>query len=147
MIVTNGFGDLLDKAIRKIYFETYDRYPTQYTTVLTVDTAESAILKESSVTGMGMAKDMNESEEIPEGTTYQGYDVSYTVNKIGDSIKVTKEMLEEADKINMELQQELADLSTNGTLVVVEDTGHYIQFDQPDAVIDAVRKMVESLRE
>jgi pimeloyl-ACP methyl ester carboxylesterase len=40
----------------------------------------------------------------------------------------------------------LAALSTHGIDVVVSDTGHYIQVEQPDAVIDAVRRVVTELR-
>ena len=38
----------------------------------------------------------------------------------------------------MEMQQELVDLSQNGEWVVVKGSGHYIYFDQPTAIIDAV---------
>ena len=46
----------------------------------------------------------------------------------------------------MELQKELAGLSTQGRLTVVEGTGHYIQLGRPDAVIDALRQVVEAAR-
>jgi pimeloyl-ACP methyl ester carboxylesterase len=36
--------------------------------------------------------------------------------------------------------------STRGTNVVVPNAGHHIQFDQPRAVIDAVRRVVADLR-
>lgn len=41
----------------------------------------------------------------------------------------------------MRLQQQLAALSAQGTLVVAEGSGHDIQIDRPQAVIDAVRQM------
>ncbi len=40
----------------------------------------------------------------------------------------------------------LARTSTHGTLIVVKKAGHHIQFDQPDAVIAAVRHVVEAVR-
>lgn len=46
----------------------------------------------------------------------------------------------------MELQKELARLSSQGKHVIVEDTGHYIQLGRPDVVIDAVRQVVEAAR-
>jgi len=58
---------------------------------------------------------------------------------------ITVEMGRQADKIFMEMQQELAELSSNGTLVIVEDGGHYIQDDQPGLIIEAVRQIVASL--
>jgi pimeloyl-ACP methyl ester carboxylesterase len=40
----------------------------------------------------------------------------------------------------------LAALSERGVSVVVPHTGHYIQIDQPGAVIDAIRRVVAELR-
>jgi pimeloyl-ACP methyl ester carboxylesterase len=45
-----------------------------------------------------------------------------------------------------EAQSRLAALSTNGRLIVVEGSGHYIQFEHPSVVIDAVQQVVEQAR-
>jgi pimeloyl-ACP methyl ester carboxylesterase len=42
--------------------------------------------------------------------------------------------------------QELVQHATNGKLVVAEKSGHYIPFDRPDVVIDAIRQVVERVR-
>lgn len=39
-------------------------------------------------------------------------------------------------------QKELAAASTKSKLVFVEDCGHYMQFDQPAAVIDAIKELI-----
>jgi pimeloyl-ACP methyl ester carboxylesterase len=39
------------------------------------------------------------------------------------------------------MQQELADLSSNGKQVIAEESGHYIQLDQPGLVIEAILEM------
>jgi pimeloyl-ACP methyl ester carboxylesterase len=44
------------------------------------------------------------------------------------------------------LQDELADLSTNSTQIVVEDGEHYLQFFQPETVISAVEEMVHQVQ-
>jgi pimeloyl-ACP methyl ester carboxylesterase len=44
------------------------------------------------------------------------------------------------------LQGEEASWSTRGRLVLVPDSGHYVQFDRPDVVIAAVRDVVASVR-
>jgi hypothetical protein len=44
------------------------------------------------------------------------------------------------------LQDQLASLSTNSTHIVVENGEHYLQFFQPEVVIDAVEKMVNTVR-
>jgi pimeloyl-ACP methyl ester carboxylesterase len=47
----------------------------------------------------------------------------------------------------IELQQEQAESSTQSKLILVEDTGHYIYIDQPQVVVDAIREVVEAVRE
>ena len=51
--------------------------------------------------------------------------------------------LEPAARAAME---ELVGRSANGQLVIAEGSGHYITFDRPDVVIDAVRRVVEAAR-
>ena len=43
-------------------------------------------------------------------------------------------------------QADLARLSTNSKLMVAEKSGHNIQYDNPDLVIDAIRQVVEAAR-
>ncbi len=45
------------------------------------------------------------------------------------------------------LQTEIASRSTRGTQTLVANSGHYIQRDQPQIVIDAVREIIELVRE
>jgi pimeloyl-ACP methyl ester carboxylesterase len=45
-----------------------------------------------------------------------------------------------------QMQDELTHLSTRGTHVIAKNSGHFIQFDRPDAVIEAVRKVVSQVR-
>ena len=45
------------------------------------------------------------------------------------------------------MQEELAHLSTRGTQTIAKNSGHYIQIDRPDVVIDAVQKVVEQARQ
>ena len=47
----------------------------------------------------------------------------------------------------LELQQELTLLSSNSEIRMLRESGHYIQFDQPDEVIDAVQDVVLSCAE
>jgi pimeloyl-ACP methyl ester carboxylesterase len=44
------------------------------------------------------------------------------------------------------MQKDLAQLSTRSTQVTAKNSGHYIQLDQPQLVIDAVRDMVGQVR-
>jgi pimeloyl-ACP methyl ester carboxylesterase len=45
-----------------------------------------------------------------------------------------------------QMQDELAHLSTRSTHVIAKNSGHYIQLDRPDLVIDAVRKIADKTR-
>ena len=45
-----------------------------------------------------------------------------------------------------ELQRDLAGLSSNSKFVAVEDSGHFIQIDQPQVVTEAIRELVEQVR-
>ncbi len=46
-----------------------------------------------------------------------------------------------------QMQTELARLSTRGTRVIAKNSGHYIQLDRPDLVVDAIRKVVNEARQ
>lgn len=45
-----------------------------------------------------------------------------------------------------EAQRRQAALSTNGRLIVPAGSGHYIHWEQPTLVIDAVRQVIEDVR-
>lgn len=58
---------------------------------------------------------------------------------------LTMEMAQQmADNYNDD-QDELAALSTRGRRIVVEDSGHFIQLDAPQVVIDAIREVFEQV--
>jgi pimeloyl-ACP methyl ester carboxylesterase len=50
------------------------------------------------------------------------------------------------DEIWVELQKEWAQLSSHSTHVIAQESGHFIQHDQPDLVIDAILEVVEEAR-
>jgi pimeloyl-ACP methyl ester carboxylesterase len=45
-----------------------------------------------------------------------------------------------------QMQTELAQLSTRGTQVIAKNSGHYVQLDRPDVVIEGVRNVVGQVR-
>ena len=51
----------------------------------------------------------------------------------------------EGEQVALEMQKELASLSSNGTLVVVEGN-EMIAETQPERVIDAIRSVLDSVR-
>ena len=44
------------------------------------------------------------------------------------------------------MQEELGRLSTRGTQTIAKSSGHYIQIDRPEVVVDAVRNVVDQAR-
>jgi pimeloyl-ACP methyl ester carboxylesterase len=54
--------------------------------------------------------------------------------------------LSEWDTLWLKLQAELANLSTNSVHRIVEDAGHFVQLDRPDAVIDAIQELLSMAR-
>jgi pimeloyl-ACP methyl ester carboxylesterase len=46
-------------------------------------------------------------------------------------------------EIWQDLQRDLANLSSNSVYSVVESSGHFIQRDQPDVVVDAIRRVLD----
>jgi pimeloyl-ACP methyl ester carboxylesterase len=60
--------------------------------------------------------------------------------------RVPHEDVEHLKAVVSELQAELSALSPNGRQVMVQGSGHYIQVDQPQVVIDAIREVVEAVR-
>lgn len=51
-----------------------------------------------------------------------------------------------ADLNHQRIQENLAKLSTNSALIVAQDSGHTIPLDAPGVVADAVRRMLDALR-
>ena len=46
-----------------------------------------------------------------------------------------------------DLQRDLANLSSNSAYSVVESSGHFIQRDRPEEVVDAIRRVLDSVPE
>lgn len=57
----------------------------------------------------------------------------------------TMELAQQAADIANGMHKELAGLSTRGKWIIVEDTGHFIQLDQPQVVLDAIREVFEQV--
>ena len=69
-----------------------------------------------------------------------------TVNKDMIPPGWSQEQLDARERVWREMQQDYSRRSPRGELIVAERSGHYIQNDQPELVIDAVRRVVESVR-
>jgi pimeloyl-ACP methyl ester carboxylesterase len=63
--------------------------------------------------------------------------------EVPDSFALSTEEIHQVQAARDQAQADLARLSSRGTLVIVEESGHYIQLDQPQLVIDAILEVVE----
>jgi len=61
----------------------------------------------------------------------------------GSPVSPANTKMVEAEK---EMQNELAGLTPNSTHIVVEESGHFIQKDRPEVVVNAIRSVVEAVR-
>ena len=48
-------------------------------------------------------------------------------------------------EIWQDLQRDLANLSSNSVFSVVESSGHFIQRDQPEVMVDAIRRVLDDV--
>src|SRR5215212_9430712 len=59
---------------------------------------------------------------------------------------LSPEQADQLDKLHSESQATLTQRSENSRQIIVEDSGHYIHVEQPDLVIDAIRRVVDVAR-
>ena len=59
---------------------------------------------------------------------------------------MTDELRADIRKVWLELHTELTELSSNGRQIMAKKSGHYIQHDEPELVVDAIREVVEQVR-
>jgi pimeloyl-ACP methyl ester carboxylesterase len=55
-------------------------------------------------------------------------------------------MAAQGEQLRLEMQKALAGLSSRSKHIIAAKSGHYIQRDQPELVIDAIRQVVEATR-
>ena len=51
----------------------------------------------------------------------------------------------ESQELWNEMQREILEISSNGELVIAENSAHYIQNDEPEVVVSAIKKLIDLL--
>jgi pimeloyl-ACP methyl ester carboxylesterase len=59
---------------------------------------------------------------------------------------LSEEISREVEQTWQQMQVELAAQSSNGKRIVAEESGHFIQLDQPELVIDSIHQVVDAAR-
>jgi pimeloyl-ACP methyl ester carboxylesterase len=49
----------------------------------------------------------------------------------------------ESQELWYEMQREIFEISSNGEWVIAENSGHYIQEDEPEVVVSAIKKLID----
>ena len=60
---------------------------------------------------------------------------------------LSQEQMDQMDEAHTRTQAALTQGSQNSEQIIAEDSGHYIQMEQPDLVIDAIRQVVDAARD
>jgi pimeloyl-ACP methyl ester carboxylesterase len=64
---------------------------------------------------------------------------------IADALpNITTEQVTRIEAVWLELQRELASRSPQGRLVIAQKSGHYVQVDEPELVVQAIREVVQA---
>lgn len=49
----------------------------------------------------------------------------------------------ESQELWNEMQREILEISSDGEWVIAENSGHYIQKDEPEVVVSAIKKLID----
>lgn len=71
--------------------------------------------------------------------TRKKIEVPLIVLSAGNKAHYTKE----SQELWNEMQREILEISYNGELIIVENSNHYIQREEPDVVIQAIKKLID----
>ena len=63
-----------------------------------------------------------------------------------EGMGLSQEQMDQLDEAHTRTQAALTQGSQNSEQIIAEDSGHYIQMEQPDLVIDAIRQVVDAAR-
>jgi pimeloyl-ACP methyl ester carboxylesterase len=137
---------LVGHSLGGLYVQMFARkYPSEVSGIVLLDSASSeapselktrARLEPGSAAYLEQAGVAESNEQLRSAGPFP--DVPLTVIAATDHGPFFKEW----EPTLMRLQQQLATLSPRANLIVAQGSGHDIQIDRPDMVIDAIRRMV-----
>lgn len=96
MINTANFAELLEPGLRKIYGDSYNEFPEEYSKVFEVDSSSKNFEKDQSLTTMGLAVLKSQGGGITYADPLNGYTKTYTHATYGLGFQVTRELWEDA---------------------------------------------------
>ena len=98
-----GFGKLLEPGLRKIFFETYDELPEQYSKVFNVESSTKARETDFGLGAFGdWTQRTSQIDEVKYKTINPGLVRTYVHNSFADGFMVTREMYDDEQYREME---------------------------------------------
>lgn len=73
-------------------------------------------------------------------------EVRTAIKDIPLTVIVAQRSIDDTDGLWLELQQEVASLSTKSKLIIAEKSGHIVSGDEPEVIIDAILEMIEEVK-
>ena len=98
-----NFGKLLEPGLRKIFFETYDEIPEQYTKIYNIHTSNKAVEHDWGMGAFGdWTKRSSQFDTVAYETLSPGLERTYTHEAFTQGFKVTREMYDDDQYRQME---------------------------------------------
>lgn len=119
MIASGNFQALLEPKLRKVFFETYDEKPEEFSDVFHVGSSTKAKETDQHVAGLGLWEEKSETGAVPYAEIAMGDEVTYTHKEYAKGIQVPRKLADDEmyDVIN-KLPKELG----RGGRALVETT-------------------------
>jgi|SRR5690625_3542985 len=115
-----GWGRLLEPGLRKIFFETWKEYPTQFTKVFNVLNSKKHAEHDLSLTGFGpWEARTSETSSVPYDDPMEGFEISYTHTEFLKGFKVSRMMVD--DELYNQINKLPKNLARSGRAKVETD--------------------------
>lgn len=129
----------------------FSQYGEDVAGIVFVDPAPVNFIERMSEVDPGVEDDMLEPGTGPEHYDYPAsVEEAKALESYGDIPLIVLTAEDSPSEVQrpvwLELHAEIAALSTNGQQIVLADTGHFIQNDNPEPVIDAILEVIEAVR-
>lgn len=91
-VASGNFPELLWPGLKKIFGDSYGKFPVVYKKIFTIDTSKLVLEKDQGVTSLGLAGIKEQGDSIPYTDPGQGFQKEYVHTVYGLGASVTKEM-------------------------------------------------------
>jgi hypothetical protein len=94
-MLSGNFSELLEPGLRKVYGDTYEQFPEEYSAVFDIFGSEEHNEEDQSITSFGLVPTKAEGQSISYDDAYQGYKKTYTHVTYGLGFNISRELAED----------------------------------------------------